>query len=107
MLLTFALVCLAWIFFRAESLVHALDYISQIASNFYLDLSIFRKSLFLVLGISGMLIIEWIHRDKQHGLQMNEKLIPSFARRGIYLLTGLSILLFSPKQSTMFIYFQF
>jgi D-alanyl-lipoteichoic acid acyltransferase DltB (MBOAT superfamily) len=69
-LLTFALTVFAWIFFRADSVHHAFNYIS----------GIFNASLFtvpdklntdLLLIIAGFFMMEWVQRTKQHALQFS------------------------------------
>jgi D-alanyl-lipoteichoic acid acyltransferase DltB (MBOAT superfamily) len=71
MLNTFILTVLAWIFFRADSLSHALEYLSGIFSrsffrwpDFELIESMATSSLLLVF----FLIVEWFGRKGQYGL---------------------------------------
>ena len=104
---TFVLVCLSWIFFRAENLEHALAYLTQMFSQIEFEPRVFRKNIFLLLGILIMLGAEWLQRDKQHGFQFNNAKMPLFARAGIYVFTIFSILLFAPQAKSPFIYFQF
>jgi len=69
---TFGLTVLAWIFFRAENLGHAIAYISEIFSpslfaipnirNFTLAIPTILFTIFLVL-------IEWNGRDAQHAIE--------------------------------------
>lgn len=65
MILTFALVTLAWVFFRAESIKSAVGYLSAFISNPWSEG--FRLSLYLLplAGIGMMLALEWIFRGKQ------------------------------------------
>ncbi|OOG69903.1 hypothetical protein B0E43_19795 [Algoriphagus sp. A40] len=65
MALTFSLVTIAWVFFRAESITVAVGYLSGILTNPWSDG--FRLSLFyLPIGAVGMLLgIEWIFKGKQ------------------------------------------
>lgn len=106
-LLTFLLICISWIFFRAENMTHALGYLGQMIDNFVFEYQILRKHLFLLLGISALLLTEWFQRRKEHALQFDEATVPQLARAGAYLLTALTILLFSPQENSPFIYFQF
>jgi len=70
---TFGLTVLAWIFFRAESMNHALAYLSEIFSSSLLsvpkpDLS----SLYIlqvILMIALFMSIEWIGRESQYALE--------------------------------------
>jgi D-alanyl-lipoteichoic acid acyltransferase DltB (MBOAT superfamily) len=104
MLTTFVLATLAWIFFRAESMTQALSYIGNM----------FTKTLIVKPNTSGltlilpalliMVIVEWLQRDKQHGL---EGLRMNIAMRwSVYL--GLTTLVYwCTTNSQKFIYFNF
>jgi len=93
-----------WIFFRAESMSSGAQYIS----------GIFTKSLFSmpsegrisIVYIGLLLLIEWIHRDKEYPLQFVGKIKLPFLRWSLYLLVILSIALFAGQKSN-FIYTQF
>ena len=60
MFITFALTCLAWIFFRAESVGHAIAYIKGIFTKSLFELPDYWHLLPLLLLF---LIIEWIYRE--------------------------------------------
>ena len=107
MLITFGLVCLAWVFFRAENLTHAFDYLQQLFTNINFQPRLFRKNIFLLIGILIMLTVEWFQREKQHGFHFDESRLSKPIRGSIYMMTTLAILLFSTKEATNFIYFQF
>ena len=104
MLLTFFLVVLGWIIFRAENICVAANYI----------LNIFNRSLFTVpnvipfvtgLFVSIMLIMEWINRNRVHGLDIswiNQRWI----RITLYYAIIICVFL-STMDSQAFIYFQF
>ena len=112
-LFTFFLTVIAWIFFRSDTISQAFKIIKEIFSK-----SIFQKPSFLGkfdmiyffihCAMIGLLImVEWLHRDKQFGLQFNRKTMNSKVRRwSIYTVIVLFILLFGGKQNN-FIYFQF
>jgi alginate O-acetyltransferase complex protein AlgI len=102
---TFFLTMIAWVFFRAESLSHAIRYID----------GIFRKSLFsypeadfknIVLFIAILMIAEWFQREKQHGFSFGDVRLLKVVRWGIYYGTILLIIKFGGTQQE-FIYFQF
>jgi D-alanyl-lipoteichoic acid acyltransferase DltB (MBOAT superfamily) len=108
-LLTFALVCMAWVFFRATSVPNALITFQRIASEslFTLpDLVDHKAFKITALGVVIMLAMEWINRDRQHGLQMDGRLNKPLR---VMLYYGLIVLLvlFSPSSGGDFIYFQF
>jgi alginate O-acetyltransferase complex protein AlgI len=104
MFLTFFLVCFAWIFFRAESVSQALLYIKNI----------FTKTLFLLPNpfpykvlcfIVVMVFIEWINREKFHGLEI--KSYNPWLRKVLYVVIIFIILRYANFGSKEFIYFQF
>ena len=107
--MTFLLIVIGWIFFRAESIGQAFDYIGHICDSSLFTLPYMRafmeRFLPMFVSIAILLIIEWIQRDKQHGLQLSPK-IPMPIRYCIYLLF---IFLIHRYQggSSAFIYFQF
>lgn len=102
--LTFLLVCFAWIFFRAESVSQALQYIKNIFSNTLFSLPNpfpFKILCFIIL----MIFIEWINRQKFHGLEISN--YNRWVRRIIYLIIIFIILRYANFGSKEFIYFQF
>lgn len=103
--LTFTITVLAWVFFRAESVGHALGYLNGIFQGSLLSFPD-HSSLHVWLSILIMLLMEWIHRDKQHGLQLNTHKIAKPLRWFIYILLSFSIAFFMGEASP-FIYFQF
>lgn len=107
MLLTFSLVCLGWIFFRAENLDHALGYLWQMISQPALSLALYKKQLLLLAGIALLILIEWRQRHRQHAFEFNEQRLGRLSRLSIYMATAMAILLLAPKEESPFIYFQF
>jgi D-alanyl-lipoteichoic acid acyltransferase DltB (MBOAT superfamily) len=105
--LTFVLVVLGWVFFRAETIGDALFYLKGI---FALDIVTFPwilDSLYIVMTAISLIIlfsVEWIQRDKQHGLQISS--LKPWLRRTVYLLLICLIVLLMGKNE-QFIYFQF
>lgn len=104
-LITFGITVFTWIFFRAESVGHAWLYLK----------GIFQSSLFsfpslsplhVWLGIFVMISSEWVHRDKQHGLDLNNRRVAQPIRWAIYLTLIFSTAFFMGA-SDPFIYFQF
>ena len=103
MTLTFILVCFSYIFFRAESLNIAWDYLGQI-----FDLNSFVPDVFppINIGLIGLLLlIEWFNREYYHGLGflVNKN---SFLKWLVYIFILFIILLFR-GDAQGFIYFQF
>lgn len=101
---TFALVLVGWVFFRADSLTHAFDMLRATATNgFALPLS---RSYLLPLGAVAVLMgVEWIHRDKEHGLDVAAW--PAPARWAVYYGLIACIFLIGSLKYVPFIYFQF
>tara|TARA_B110000211_G_scaffold45759_1_gene48744 strand:+ start:6727 stop:8145 length:1419 start_codon:yes stop_codon:yes gene_type:complete len=75
MIYTFSIVSLAFIFFRAENITQALNYIIGIFSNGIDDISSDLNFNLILLLITFMFLIEWKNRHKDHGLAIkNSKL---------------------------------
>lgn len=103
MSLTFSLTCFAWIFFRAESIAHAYQYITGIVTQ--TNLSIQLPNLSIALPLLLLVLIEWLHREKEFIFE-NWK-APIYIRWSLYLFIGTLTLLYAPKEPQSFIYFQF
>ena len=109
MLFTFFWVIIGWIIFRAENIYQACDYLERMFSDFSVNIFMLSsKHLFSLLCILLLLIVEWVQRDKQHGLQFSANGILKYrvCRLSIYYVLVMTILLFAGEQET-FIYFQF
>jgi len=106
---TFTLTTFAWIFFRSESITHALGYINNIFS-----LSIFSlpsqfggwRAIITLLVITFLILVEWMQREKQHALDLSSFNLNRFIRWTIYLIIIFIIINFGGRQQE-FIYFQF
>lgn len=103
--ITFCLTVFAWIFFRAENLSHAMNYISQIFSSSLLSFpSVMPKLLFVLLLV--LIIIEWLGRENQYALENFGLKIPKVIRWGFYYIIVFTIFYFAGSEQ-QFIYFQF
>jgi D-alanyl-lipoteichoic acid acyltransferase DltB (MBOAT superfamily) len=102
---TFFLICITWVFFRAESLGKAINYLANI-----FDKSIFSNpvnpnlSYLPLLFISLLLSIEWINRNKQH--QFDIAWLPFWMRWPVYFIF-LGLIVQFGQGDVSFIYFQF
>lgn len=105
MIVTFGLVCFAWIFFRAESISHALQYIKGIFSLSLFTIPALIPKRFLVLVIM-FFIVEWLGREQQYGLARVGIKWPRMVRWTLYSLIVLGLLYYSGTDEP-FIYFQF
>jgi len=104
MLSTLLLVTMGWVLFRAATIRQAIDYLKRIFSaSFFTQPQMFNNLILKFVLI--LLIVEWLQRNKQHGLQIDR--IRYFAVRwGIYITLIYFICYFAGEQQG-FIYFQF
>lgn len=103
--ITFSLTVFAWIFFRAENVGHAFEYISGIFSNSLLTLpKLFSKTLIVLILI--FLIIEWLGREEQFAIAKLGLKLPRVIKWGFYYMIVFAILYFAGSEQ-QFIYFQF
>jgi len=105
MILTFALAVIGWIIFRAVSVAD----IGLYMQNMF-DLSLFSAPMVIVglkrtvLSIAILLFVEWINRNKQHGLQLTN------CNKGLQLIVYYALMLYMMEfgaNAQSFIYFQF
>lgn len=106
---TFLLTILAWVFFRADSVSHAIAYLTGIFSKSLFSIPEFenRTHAFEVLILIGFLmLIEWMGRESQYGLEKFGLTWNRGWRIAFYLGIVCLIFLFMGKEQE-FIYFQF
>ena len=104
-LFTFGLVVFAWIFFRADNLSHAFNYISGIfSSSFFAIPAYFPKKVFAFIAV--LLLIEWWGRSDNHALEKFSLSWPKPVRILFYYCLLFMIFYFSGEEQ-QFIYFQF
>lgn len=109
MLTTFMLTVFAWIFFRAENISHAFNYIGGIFSESIFSIPAFSKrkdSLIILSIICVFLLIEWFGRQDKFALAKFGLSLKSPIRHLLYYLMVFLILIFIDKEQ-QFIYFQF
>jgi D-alanyl-lipoteichoic acid acyltransferase DltB (MBOAT superfamily) len=116
-LVTFCLVCFAWIFFRANSISDALYIIAHLFTgwegifNFdvFKNIPLWKPLKFeLMIGVASIGVLTVVHLLQSRG-SVIEKLSqkPIWVRWSVYYSIILSILLFGNFGSKQFIYFQF
>ena len=106
MLLTFFLAVIGWIIFRAESIGMAWEYVCGMCDVNFFTIFIKKKiALSNVIFITIMLVVEWLQRGKEHGLDLS-KIKQVWVRTLIYYSIVFVLVIASGKSST-FIYFQF
>lgn len=101
--ITFTLVTFAFIFFRANSLNNAFDYIRHMFSSTLVE----KPPLNMIVMLAAILLfvaVEWINRDRLHPFQMDQK--PFALRYATYGIISFLIIGFSGNANS-FIYFQF
>ena len=109
MLGTFGLTVFAWIFFRAENVLHAYNYIAEIFSTSLFEIPKFsgmRRSLITILLIAIFLFIEWLGREQQYAIQNLGIKWKRSLRNAMYYAIFIAIFWFGGKEQ-QFIYFQF
>ena len=106
MMATFLLVVIGWVIFRAETIGQAWEYVARMFTHFTLKLPAHGNDPLIYIGI--LLVVEWLQRDKQHGLQIAHRGV--FKHRAVrwlfYYTVFIATYLLAGKQAE-FIYFQF
>jgi D-alanyl-lipoteichoic acid acyltransferase DltB (MBOAT superfamily) len=108
-LLTFTLVCISWIFFRADTLPDAFTFFKGIFSESLFEIPPLmrpRSMKIFAMGAAIMVLFEWINRHRQHGLEMDGRLNKPLRMAIYYALIAL-LVLYAPSDGGDFIYFQF
>lgn len=103
---TFVLVLIGWVVFRAESLGDACGYIARMFTHADFSFPSHGNESFIYIAV--LCVVEWLQRNKEHGLQMEYKglLRHTALRWSLYLIIFASTFLLAGKQEE-FIYFQF
>jgi len=109
-ILTFLLVVLAWVFFRADNLSHAIEYLTMIF-DFENWSSIEIKPLIEMPYLWGLIIfflaVEWVGKLKKHALEIVARVKYRILRWTIYSFILFLIGAFMQTEEVPFIYFQF
>ncbi|MDX5448594.1 MAG: MBOAT family protein [Bacteroidota bacterium] len=110
---TFFLTTIAWIFFRSNSVSHAVNYIQKMIQAPFGRENVYELYKFLYLigypvlsFILVFLLVEWIGRSGHHALEKFLCGSSAWIRRSFYILLVIIILLYSGEKQS-FIYFQF
>lgn len=110
MIITFGLTVFAWIFFRAESMNQAIEYISRIFSSSSFSIPTFDQikiAIIYLIMVSIFIGIEWVGRDSNFAIEKFPLWIKSRpVRKAFYVLIALIIFIYSGSNQE-FIYFQF
>lgn len=107
--ITFSFTVFAWIFFRADSLGDAVNYVRRIFSRSLFTIPTFEGiagAILILVMVLFCMIVEWMGREKQFAIQhLNERWSKPM-RYAFYYLIVMSLFFLSGKQQE-FIYFQF
>lgn len=110
LLLTFALATFAWIFFRAESLGHAVDYIGRMFTfadhNPFLHGEL-RGSRLCAFLLIPFLLVEWLGRENNYAIETLWVTWPRMWRWSLYAICVFVVGMYMHTGGTEFIYFQF
>jgi alginate O-acetyltransferase complex protein AlgI len=109
-LVTMCIITIAWIFFRSDTVEHAINYINLMFSDslFSIPKFHFSRKIFLVITILtvAFFVIEWFGRNNEYALACVGTKQPLVARWIVYYLL-LFIIFFFAGSNIQFIYFQF
>jgi D-alanyl-lipoteichoic acid acyltransferase DltB (MBOAT superfamily) len=108
MTLTFTLTVFAWIFFRAENVTHAYQYITKIFTPKLFSIEDFKddsKLLPIVLLVLFFIFIEWLGREKQYAIA--ELFSKNRLFRWTFYYGIILMILIYARLNQQFIYFQF
>lgn len=104
--LTFTLTCLAWVFFRADNINQAWDYLTGILSHRFMpeNFMMFRHHLFFIVLIQ--VILDWFNREDE-SVTVFGKIKSAPLRYAVYYGMVLMIVSFGVFNKNEFIYLQF
>lgn len=109
-LLTFSLTVFAWIFFRANNIEHATNYISEIFSFSLFTIPHFAtiaKSVTTILLVLVFIVIEWYGREQKFAIATIATKLNKPTKYLFYISIVLVIMYFGNFDNNQFIYFQF
>ncbi|WP_298499337.1 MBOAT family O-acyltransferase [uncultured Algibacter sp.] len=110
MLITFCLTVIAWIFFRADNIEHAFNYLNTIFSKslFTIPILDINRNYIMQVGLAVLffLIIEWKGREKEFAIEKFGFSWKPVYRRCFYVCLIFLISVFLGEEQ-QFIYFQF
>jgi len=104
---TYLLVCIGWIFFRAENITQASHMVSEILSgSLFSPIQVSLRVLYIVALIVILIVLEWLNRKHEFTLEKLGSNWNTTVRWSFYSTIILLIAWFA-KTGTSFIYFQF
>lgn len=108
--LTFVITVFTWIFFRAESVKHALTYIGGIFSTTIINKPNYKDyntSLWLILLIIAFMLVEWLGRRNTFAIENIALVFQNIYLRYLFYSILLVFILWNISKEQTFIYFQF
>ena len=108
MLLTFLLVVIGWVFFRAETITDAFAYLGGMFSSSLLSMPyLINRDYYVItfVGIIIMLLTEWTYRHHSHNFTLSQ--IKFVWIKWVIYLIMLFLLFINSSPAADFIYFQF
>ena len=105
MLVTFFIVCVGLVLFRAESIGQAWEYVCGVSNVSLFTMPEAKGNTALIMNILVLLLVEWLQRGKSHALELSA-IHKSFIKWAIYLGVLFLIIAFGGNAKN-FIYFQF
>lgn len=108
-LLTFLLVLIGWVIFRAESMGQAWAYLCGMVDKSLFTIPwLVNRSFYIPLfaNIVLLVLVEWINRNKSQALDLSS-VKSQCLKYSIYIVLITLIILFTPPTPSPFIYFQF
>ena len=109
-LITFSLTVFSWIFFRAENIEHAINYITGIFSLSFFTvpkLAGMDRAITILILIGIFILIEWLGREDQYAIEYLGRNWHRSIRWSFYSVIIFIIGMFMPSVESPFIYFQF
>ena len=110
LLLTFFLAMVGWIVFRSETIPDAMLYIKRLCDASLFSVPWMKTVNSMVLLVGSILImsgVEWLQRNKDHGLSFGYDRRHAWLRWCVYVAVALMVFILQPQQVTQFLYFQF
>lgn len=111
---TFSICVIAWVFFRAVDVGHAISYFKRMFSSALLQspirdvwaINTGNHVFYLTVALIVLVVTEWIQREKQYGLQLDHIRVPRAVRWSLYYAVIVACFFMNGIQQD-FIYFQF
>lgn len=110
LMITFGLTLVAWVFFRAESVTHAFQFLTGMFSVDLFSLPVYtvRKLIYPILVLLIFFIgIEWLGRKDNFAIECTLNKLPQYLRWLFYAFLIFLIGMYMQTEETPFIYFQF